>query len=713
MAVSPPKLTWGQKTWLSIIQVTSRVFVMRPLITIFSAIGLNWFNAKMRAFPREAANMADRIAAIYFKASNPWVMFANSYMKQLTGKEFPASTLDKMMDKGSSETASAMSQALGQEYLAPMLNMIMPRTVDFDQIRKARGGEFELEHSGDRILDPVDGLIGAERFLGVNLQFQLQAWMLHFIGDTVSMGSMKSLKDLPNAISWSYGVGWLSWLVMGTPFQLTIADPLRKLLNMLYRPTELTVAQVIDAFNSGYVTWDYLRRVMREAGYQDEIIPVLVNQGTTRMPTGVMHDAYLANRMRWDTVAGELQRMGYNQEKIQYYIGGEIDGNGKLVAGNRTSDDRTPGIWELERHDKLLESWAKECVDSYESGFLTFDEFYTSLKAAGWEDVELTRPVSGSIRKMFDRYGLSNVDRVGPIALQALISLQKREKKSQLTKTEIRDMWTQGITTDESTDIYLRRLGMTDTNIALLKDLWGAGLIERDVMNLYKKKIIDPSKAVAYLNKLGIQQPDAILLIKLWDNQLAAAGEARASRLTKYDIRMLLAAGKLSVPDSVQGLVNLGYSLDIARDIVNIWRGVTQTEIDKLQARIDALEAPGPPTLTRSEVKQLFDKGLMTLEKVYKYLKDAGYLEKDALLLTQLYTGVSADMIKSLPSYTSPGAAPRALTVTEIKMLYEAGAPGFDTSGALTRMKGIGYSEADATLLIALWLPWSPPEAGA
>ena len=230
---------------------------------------------------------------------------------------------------------------------------------------------------------------------------------------------------------------------------------------------------------------------------------------------------------------------------------------------------------------------------------------------------------------------------------------------------------------------------------------------------LWVEGLITDGSLKTFLMRTGMTGLNVGLLMKLWAPDVKAPKPPKVHLLSKYDLRTLLAGEKIATPDAVTGLENLGYSTNEARNLVAIWRGVTETEIDRLQARIDALEAPEPPTLSRTEVKQLFDKGLMNLEKVYQSLRDKGYSYEDGILLTQLYTDTTEAQIKGIQPYTPPAVAARDLTVTEIKQLYEAGAPGFDTLGTLARMKGIGYSEADATLIIALWLSWYPPEEGA
>jgi len=79
---------------------------------------------------------------------------------------------------------------------------------------------------------------------------------MHMIGDAMSFGMFKSLKDLPNAISWSFGIGWLSWLVMGPPFRMGIAAPMEKFFSRMYTPELLATAQAIEACKKGLMTYD-------------------------------------------------------------------------------------------------------------------------------------------------------------------------------------------------------------------------------------------------------------------------------------------------------------------------------------------------------------------------------------------------------------------------------------------------------------------------
>jgi len=182
---------------------------MAPVIGAIGGIFMWGFKTIIRRYPDEATNIAKEISNLYFTAADSWVLFAKSYMEQMTGEFITQDIVNDLIGKPINLTGKEIAQRIGKAFLTPMFNMIMPGTKDWYNYRTERGFPKGTPYTFEKVLNPSDGLLGAERFLGMNLQFQLQAWMLHFIGDTVSFGSMKSLKDVPNAISWSYGSGWL------------------------------------------------------------------------------------------------------------------------------------------------------------------------------------------------------------------------------------------------------------------------------------------------------------------------------------------------------------------------------------------------------------------------------------------------------------------------------------------------------------------------
>jgi len=195
LATVPP-IGWLTAAVISFLKNIIRKSILNPIAAVVSVLSMMAFHGVTSLYPGRAADLMRTIADIYFTPPPEWAGFVSGYMERLTGDKID---ITDIIYQGFGKGSGGAIEAIGHKFLHPMLNLIQPK--------KSK-------------ITPDDGVIGAERFLGTNLQFQIGAWLLHLIGDTVSFGALKSLKDLPNALSWSFGIGWLSWLVMGTPFRI-------------------------------------------------------------------------------------------------------------------------------------------------------------------------------------------------------------------------------------------------------------------------------------------------------------------------------------------------------------------------------------------------------------------------------------------------------------------------------------------------------------
>jgi len=161
----------------------------------------------------------------------------------------------------------------------------------------------------------------------------MSAWLLHLLGDWQSFGAFKSLKDLPNAISWSYGIGWLSWLVMGVPFRMGISDPMERYYNMAFRPTRPTYSKLIDLWKAGKIDDRILTRQLAELGYSPDWYFKLMELERNELTKGDIESLYKAG------------------------IYSKNDAISALADARVHKLDREPlvTLWDKEKYDKLLE----------------------------------------------------------------------------------------------------------------------------------------------------------------------------------------------------------------------------------------------------------------------------------------------------------------------------------------------------------------------
>ena len=320
--------------------------------------------------PEVAYRITSKIAEYFYTPHPLWAGFVESYVGQMTGVKIDLKELTRL---GAAVGGRRVIETLGETFLRPMLGLIMP----------------------DPPLNFYKGLDTAERFLGVNLQFQLNAWLLHLLGDVVTLGKLKSLKDLPNAISWSYGIGWLSWLILGEPFRITTVDPLKRGLNEIYTPELLTPSEAIKAWYAGFITSSELMKELKQHGYNENRIETLVNLAEKEFTDADLKTLYQEGCITEDDVEREFQIRGYGPWRRRYLT--------KLITKARA----------LKLRDKLLD----RAMDLYVLGKITEAELRNYLDLAHYspqeqklvidllnlEKAKKATPTDSEIKKAFEK----------------------------------------------------------------------------------------------------------------------------------------------------------------------------------------------------------------------------------------------------------------------------------------------------------------------
>jgi len=330
--------------------------------------------------PEVAYRIVNKIAEYFYTPPQMWAAFVNSYMRQMTGQDIDMEALTRF---GAAVGGRSVIERLGETFLAPMLGLIMPEPP----------------------LNFYKGLDTAERFLGVNLQFQLNAWLLHLIGDIVTLGKLKSLKDLPNAISWSYGIGWLSWLILGEPFRITTTDPLRRGLNEIYQPELLTPSEAIKAWYAGLITSSELTKELKQHGYNEKRIETLVNLAEKEFTDADLKTLYQEGCITEDDIEREFQIRGYGPWRRRYLT--------QLITKART----------LKLRDKLLD----RAMDLYVLGKITEAQLRNYLDLAHYnpheqqlvidllnlEKAKKATPTDSEIKRAFEKGYISYAEAKG------------------------------------------------------------------------------------------------------------------------------------------------------------------------------------------------------------------------------------------------------------------------------------------------------------
>jgi hypothetical protein len=277
------------KVLFTVVLVPFFAQVWKKFLAMTSPIVSMWgFKSVVKRAPYEAANIADSIMKVYFDLKTPWAKFVSAYVEQMTGHKI---NVGDLVGKSIGTVTDGPTRAFVSELFKDMLSLVMP---DPETLK----------------MNPLEG---GERFLAANLKFQMDAWWLHVLGDMLSFGIFKSLKDLPNAISWSMGLGWLSWLVMGTPFRIGIVGPMERKFNAIYTPERLTVSQLIDATQRGLVDAYTFISTMKEMGYDPDVSSMLYTLAEKELSRSELQRLYEQRIITEDQLKEKLLSMGYPQ----------------------------------------------------------------------------------------------------------------------------------------------------------------------------------------------------------------------------------------------------------------------------------------------------------------------------------------------------------------------------------------------------------------
>ena len=331
-------------------KVTSWFFgiIWKGLMSIVSIWSMWVFHALNAMAPKQAMQFWKIIVQSYKVRDPEWAPAVAEYISAMTDVDI---TIDELRG-----TPGRMAEAVGKKFLYPMLNLVLPGAAIAPGVAVPREAK----------LRPVDGLTGAERFLGTNLHFQMSAWLLHVLGDMQSFGMFKSLKDLPNAISWSYGLGWLSWLVMGVPFRMGISDPLERWFNQLYRPKPLSRPQIFNAWNAGYIGHTEALRRLREEGWGEEEIATLRKLEREKLSEGEMRRMWRWGFLDHDDIVDVFRERGHPVAEAQA-LGGTLRATEKL---------------------DILESIGREALSLYQDGVFTWAQTEPYLANAKYTATE-------------------------------------------------------------------------------------------------------------------------------------------------------------------------------------------------------------------------------------------------------------------------------------------------------------------------------------
>lgn len=315
--------------------------IIKPITTFVSVLFMWGFHAIMKISPKEGSRLIKLIGDTYSISPQEWIPWVTPLLNQITGGTLKAEDLQQMPQTGA---VTEIMRSFSDNVMTNLLNTIVP--------------------SGETT--SAKAMEAAGNFMSVNMQFQMSSWLLHLLGDIQSFGMFKSLKDLPNAISWSFGIGWLSWLVMGTPFQLSIVEGLRWKFNAQLRPSRLSVGQLHEALRRGEITAEEWNSRMEQEGWRDVDKAILYHLSEKDYSDAFLRDALFLGWLTEAQVLKELNKKGFSRDRAISII----------------------HWWQADRKRDLLEKIYKEYEDLYKDDRVTSGDLMSIAGMLGYDSQE-------------------------------------------------------------------------------------------------------------------------------------------------------------------------------------------------------------------------------------------------------------------------------------------------------------------------------------
>ncbi|MEM3554482.1 MAG: SHOCT domain-containing protein [Candidatus Micrarchaeaceae archaeon] len=561
----------------ALIGVVIGLIVVRPVRQIFSAyMSMLWLTLLkiISQFARPVAqDISKQIVDLYLKNTELWTPFVYEYMRSLfPNLQIPQPTQITTFSQASQIAAENLAKGLLQkilEYIAP-----------------------------NGPITPDTAVDNATRFFATNLQFQMSAWILHWVGDLFSLGMMKSLKDLPNAISWSFGLGWLSWLVMGTPFRKAISDPLEIKYNEVYQTNILSEAQAVEyLFRSGKAKTEW-NETMKKYGYNPtEALKKLI-VSYKYLTQSELEKAYRLGIIDKDTYKASLEHMGYHPTHLNIQM--KLTENEKIL--------------------NIIDNIAREAIQAFEDGLISEQEFINILKECKWTDWS--------------------------IQYQFILSRIKQFRNNALSESELRTLVSRGIISEEEYRKILKDRGYNDRIIDQKLLLTKRTLDTNQILTAYVKGLITKENALNKLKDLGYSAQDAEILLQF-----------RTLPLSIEDIVILLKAGKITQQEATAFLKRKGIPAELVDKVIwlfspdlslsNLYQLYVSGTITEREFKDRVLKYGITPELyddfIKTKGKQLtiwtlrdaYYAKLMRFSEIKLYLQRMGYEEREIEILEQ------------------------------------------------------------------------------
>ena len=322
-------------------------------------------------------------------------------------------------------TTAAMSEFLGTEITADDLPT-GKSAADVAARMNALGTKLHAllrsEFKGSAPITPEEGAANAATFSGYNMNFSTSSALISILGEMVSLGQLKQIRELGVELAENLGLGRLHRQAMQPLIRNIIALPYDRYLRKQYRPDKLTAPQYLTAFRAGRMDEQTMRDNMAELGYASDLIDGLMKQYEPDLYQTDLVRLVRYGEMTQEAATQTLMDRGWSKEYAEQRL--------RSALLNRV--DATVDTIVSEQRAKVLD------------GFLSLDDFRAQLQSLPLLDAEIT-------------------------FIMRDIGLRLETPRSTLTWAQVKTGFKNGILDFDYVDQFLSNQGYSDTDTLALE----------------------------------------------------------------------------------------------------------------------------------------------------------------------------------------------------------------------------------------------------
>jgi len=246
--------------------------------------------------------------------------------------------------------------------------------------------------------------------------------------------------QLLNAVSWSFGFGWLSWVGLSPILNKIIAEPASESLDETFPNKDITKSEAEKLYELGYFDEVGLQRKLKEMGYKDEAIKLILEKIKLEsqkkekdLSKSDILNAFKKGIITESDARTKLMQLGYSTEEIDLLI--------RVYTVNR----------DVQKKEKKRDLTTSQITRAYRLNLVERYEAERMLSRLGYDRDE--------IKILLDAEDLrKNVD--------------KHEKNRDLTATQIAKAFLLGLISFEDAKDRLKQIGYDEDEAELILGIY-------------------------------------------------------------------------------------------------------------------------------------------------------------------------------------------------------------------------------------------------